>query len=82
MLSAALQQHFLFSELTPTDLGVCMDVMGSVEAAAGDDIVVQGERGSRFFVVEEGSASVRSRVQLCCVASWCVALRCVRVSGM
>lgn len=58
-LSAALREHFLFAQLAPTDLAGCVDVMGALEVAAGEDIVVQGERGSRFFVMESGSADVR-----------------------
>lgn len=58
-LSAALREHFLFAELAPVDLAACVDVMGALEVATGEDIVVQGERGSRFFVVESGSAEVR-----------------------
>ncbi|CBN75351.1 conserved unknown protein [Ectocarpus siliculosus] len=55
-LSNALRGHFLFAQLTPTDLSACVDVMGLLEMSAGQDIVVQGERGSRFFVMESGSA--------------------------
>lgn len=58
-LSAALREHFLFAALAPTDLAACVDVMGALEVAAGEDIVVQGERGSRFFVMDSGSAEVR-----------------------
>lgn len=58
VLSAALRDHFLFAQLTPADLASCVDVMGGIEVAAGEDIVVQGERGSRFFVMETGSAEV------------------------
>eukprot|EP00903_Cladosiphon_okamuranus_P007650 g7418.t1 len=55
-LSAALRKHFLFAELAPADLAACVDVMGALEVAAGEDIVVQGDRGSRFFILESGSA--------------------------
>lgn len=54
VLSDALRKHFLFAQLTPADLSACVDVMGAITAAEGEPIVVQGERGSRFFVVEEG----------------------------
>lgn len=57
-LSAALREHFLFAQLAPADLATCVDVMGALEVAAGEDVVVQGEQGSRFFVVESGSAEV------------------------
>lgn len=57
-LSNALGEHFLFAQLAPTDLSACVDVMGLLEMSAGQDIVVQGERGSRFFVMESGSAEV------------------------
>ncbi|CAN0144930.1 unnamed protein product, partial [Laminaria digitata] len=58
VLSDALRKHFLFAQLTPADLSACVDVMGGITVAAGGHIVVQGERGSRFFVVEEGSVEV------------------------
>ncbi|CAN0297391.1 unnamed protein product, partial [Hapterophycus canaliculatus] len=57
-LSAALREHFLFAQLAPNDLAACVDVMGALEVSAGEDIVVQGERGSRFFVMESGSSEV------------------------
>lgn len=60
-LSAALRSNFLFAELAPEDLAACVDVMGALEVDAGEDIVVQGDRGSRFFVLEAGSAEVRRR---------------------
>lgn len=58
-MSDALRKHFLFAQLTPADLSACVDVMGAITAAEGEPIVVQGERGSRFFVVEEGLVEVR-----------------------
>lgn len=61
-LSAALRGHFLFAELAPTDLAACVDVMGTLEVAAGEDIVVQRDPGSRFFVMESGSAEVSAGV--------------------
>ena len=59
VLSDALRKHFLFAQLTPADLSACVDVMGEKAAAEGESIVVQGDRGSRFFVVKEGLVEVR-----------------------
>ncbi|CAM9656305.1 unnamed protein product [Pylaiella littoralis] len=56
VLAAALKEHFLFAQLAPADLSACVDVMGTLEVAEGDEVVVQGEQGSSFFVVESGSA--------------------------
>lgn len=59
VLSHALHQHFLFAELAPEDVDACVDVMGTIRVAEKENIVVQGERGTRFFVLGEGAAEVR-----------------------
>ncbi|CAM9860220.1 unnamed protein product [Scytosiphon promiscuus] len=66
-LSAALREHFLFAQLAPSDLAACVDVMGALEVSAGEDIVVQGERGSRFFVMESGSSEAYVNGERVCV---------------
>lgn len=57
-LAHALQDHFLFAQLEVGDLTTCVGVMRSQECGPGEDIVVQGDRGSTFFVVESGEAEV------------------------
>ena len=59
VLSEALSKHFLFSQLTLKDVEACVDVMGAIQVAGNQDIVVQGENGTRFFVLGEGAAEVR-----------------------
>lgn len=59
LLTLALQDHFLFAQLHPTDLAACVDVMGALDCSSGEDVIVQGEQGSRFFVLEAGEAEVR-----------------------
>ncbi|CAN0206792.1 unnamed protein product, partial [Ascophyllum nodosum] len=56
VLSEALSKHFLFSQLTLKDVEACVDVMGAIQVAGNQDIVVQGENGTRFFVLGEGAA--------------------------
>ncbi|CAM9820253.1 unnamed protein product, partial [Sphacelaria rigidula] len=58
LLMAALAEHFLFAQLQSTDLAACVDVMGELECSGGQDVVVQGEQGKIFFVLEEGGAEV------------------------
>lgn len=61
LLAHALQDHFLFAQLEVVDLTACVGVMKSQECGPGEDIVVQGDRGSTFFVVESGEAEVGVR---------------------
>lgn len=58
LLMHALADHFLFAQLQPADLAACVGVMGALECEAGEDVVVQGQEGKRFFVLEAGTAEV------------------------
>ncbi len=58
LLEKALNKHFLFSCLEPSEIMNCLDVMFKQSVDADEDIVVQGAEGKEFYVLESGFAEV------------------------
>ncbi|KAG5180035.1 putative cGMP-dependent protein kinase [Tribonema minus] len=58
LLFAALREHFLFSQLAESDLRACVERMVRHDYAAGEEIIRQGDRGSEFYVLEQGAAMI------------------------
>jgi CRP-like cAMP-binding protein len=57
---ALLRSLPLFGRLAPPTLEALARELTPVEAPAGDDVVREGERGERFYVVADGELDVTS----------------------
>jgi cAMP-dependent protein kinase regulator len=44
----------MFSALEETEIEVVIDAMDEKKAHAGDNVIVEGEKGDELYVVEEG----------------------------
>ncbi|KAL7533915.1 hypothetical protein ACHAWF_004666, partial [Thalassiosira exigua] len=53
----ALADNFIFASLTDEERRLLIDAMQADESPAGTQIIVQGEVGDYFYVVEEGNVS-------------------------
>mmetsp|Transcript_25347 Transcript_25347/g.40002 ORF Transcript_25347/g.40002 Transcript_25347/m.40002 type:complete len:632 (-) Transcript_25347:623-2518(-) len=58
LLSNALRNHFLFTEIGVEDLRDVVSAMAPAEKQAGEDVVRQGDDGLEFFVLEMGKCQV------------------------
>ena len=50
-----LRGIFMFAELDDKEMNICIDAMSQVFFQAGDKIIVEGETGDCYFVVESGT---------------------------
>lgn len=57
----ALSQVKLFSGLSPKELGVLAGLVRPFKFAAGEEIVREGDEGSRFYLINDGTADVTVR---------------------
>ena len=53
-IRSRLLQAFMFSALDEKEIEVVIDALDEKKAAAGSDVIVQGESGNELYVVEEG----------------------------
>lgn len=58
LVEAALRRSPLFCELRRREVGKVAALMGERGFAAGEDVLVEGELGAGFFVIESGTAAV------------------------
>lgn len=58
LVEAALRRSPLFCELRRRELAKVAALMGERGFAPGERVVVEGERGAGFFVIEAGTAEV------------------------
>lgn len=58
VLVGALQDHYLFSSLSPQDMTDVMNAMQRQMVHSGDLIIQQGDPGSKFYILEEGETEV------------------------
>jgi cAMP-dependent protein kinase regulator len=49
-----LKQSFMFSALDEKELEVVIDAMDEKKASAGENVIVEGEKGDELYVVEDG----------------------------
>ena len=57
-LQAVLEEHYVFTDLTPKLIHDIVDVMKPETFASGQDIIKQGDSGDLFYVMISGSAWV------------------------
>ncbi|CAK4677207.1 hypothetical protein LEN26_005249 [Aphanomyces euteiches] len=55
----ALKAHYLFSSLGESEVQDIMHAMSSVEVAADANVIVQGEAGNCFYILEAGQCEIR-----------------------
>ena len=60
-IANAVKLNFLFKDLSETDRKHVIDAMQPKLASAGDWILTQGDKASKYYVVEEGKLEVRLR---------------------
>ena len=58
ILVTALQEHYLFSSLAPSDVTDVMNAMQRQMIHSGDLIIQQGDPGNKFYILEEGDCEV------------------------
>ena len=58
ILVTALQEHYLFSSLAPSDVTDVMNAMQRQMIHSGDLIIQQGDPGNKFYILEEGDTEV------------------------
>lgn len=58
VIRTALKRSFIFESLGPEDQAEMIDSMTKVEASPGDRIIVQGDSGDNFYVIESGSFDI------------------------
>ncbi len=58
VLVTALQDHYLFSSLAPSDVTDVMNAMQRQMIHSGDLIIQQGDPGNKFYILEEGECEV------------------------
>jgi cGMP-dependent protein kinase len=58
VLVGALQDHYLFNSLAPSDVTDVMNAMQRQMVHSGDLIIQQGDPGNKFYVLEEGASEV------------------------
>eukprot|EP01063_Lacrimia_lanifica_P015224 TRINITY_DN22039_c0_g1_i1.p2 TRINITY_DN22039_c0_g1~~TRINITY_DN22039_c0_g1_i1.p2 ORF type:complete len:560 (+),score=265.73 TRINITY_DN22039_c0_g1_i1:76-1755(+) len=55
-LTKLLEENQLFSHLEDSELALAVNAMEILEAAAGEEMVSEGEDADKFFVIKEGAA--------------------------
>jgi len=58
ILVTALQEHYLFSSLAPSDVTDVMNAMQRQMIHSGDLVIQQGDPGNKFYILEEGDTEV------------------------
>jgi cGMP-dependent protein kinase len=64
LIGSAIKSNFLFQHLNATQRAAVIDVMKEVFVKAGDRVIRQGDRGDRFYVIDNGRFEVRVRPNL------------------
>jgi cAMP-dependent protein kinase regulator len=57
-LTKVLGENLLFKELAPADRQVLMKAMQKVKFVEGEEIITQGDRGDKFYVLESGTCDI------------------------
>ncbi|KAI0982448.1 hypothetical protein GJ496_005644 [Pomphorhynchus laevis] len=57
-LARSIKSNLLFSHLDDKERSDIFDAMFSVEHKAGDDVIVQGDEGDNFYIIEQGTVNV------------------------
>lgn len=52
------QDHYLFATLDSQELKKLIDSMQRVDAPSGTDVITQGDMGSEFYVLQQGTADI------------------------
>ena len=60
-IANAVKLNFLFKDLSDADRKHVIDAMQPKLASAGDWIITQGDKASKYYVVQEGKLEVRLR---------------------
>eukprot|EP00606_Chrysophyceae_sp_TOSAG23-5_P000659 GSChrysophyteH2.ASY1.ANO1.81.1 assembled CDS len=55
---SVLKSHFLFSKLHDYELEDVVDSMIDEQFEEGDDVIVEGEVGDKYYILEEGSCDI------------------------
>lgn len=58
VVSAMLQGNIMFEHLDPSQLNIVIGAMEEVNKQDGEDIIVQGDDGDYFYMLQTGSAEV------------------------
>lgn len=62
VLIAAMKSNFLFHHLNASQRQAVVNIMQPVDVVAGELVIVQGETGDKFYVVDSGRFEVRVKV--------------------
>ena len=57
-LTKVLGENLLFKELAPADRQVLMKAMQKVKFVEGEEIIKQGDKGDKFYVLESGTCDI------------------------
>ena len=58
LILSSLSEHFMFTDLDPSEMLDIVNVMQPLSKGAGETIIHQGEAGNEFYVLEEGHCEV------------------------
>merc|ERR1711865_1197988 len=57
-LTKVLGENLLFKELAPADRQVLMKAMQKVKFVKGEEIITQGDKGDKFYVLDTGTCDI------------------------